>query len=47
MLSSCGKDEGYLASIIFHHKEWDENFLPCDTFDDEDDIDIELDPDFF
>ena len=37
----------FAGSANIYNPKWDENFLPCDTFDDEDDIDLELDPDFF
>jgi hypothetical protein len=41
MMSACGNDEGRLANLFYHH-DWDENLLPCDTFDGED-----IDADFF
>ena len=38
MMSACGEDEAKL-SHLFLHDHWDENGMPCDSFDDDDDDD--------
>lgn len=39
MMSACGEDEAKL-SHLFHQDHWDENGMPCDSFDDDGEDDI-------
>jgi putative AlgH/UPF0301 family transcriptional regulator len=40
MMSACGEDEAKLANLFYHEQDdqWDGNGLPCDSFEDDDDL---------